>query len=216
MKTASPHTRGWTLPRRDLTRRVAGFPAHAGMDPGINHSPATSARLPRTRGDGPRAGSESRSSYSASPHTRGWTAAQRQVVDQILGFPAHAGMDLARGRSGVRAPRLPRTRGDGPDSRSLRAGRPAASPHTRGWTERSHGAPLGGEGFPAHAGMDPTPTAFRPGCRWLPRTRGDGPLMRARIGMQQAASPHTRGWTRGRPAGRGRRQGFPAHAGMDR
>ena len=91
---ASPHTRGWTpgphpgcgperLPR---TRgdgpmhhvagpgpSAAGFPAHAGMDPGRSGSSGCRSR--------------------ASPHTRGWTVRRRRLGHVRRGFPAHAGMD---------------------------------------------------------------------------------------------------------------------------
>ena len=33
---ASPHTRGWTRVTGDFRARSAGFPAHAGMDPGLS------------------------------------------------------------------------------------------------------------------------------------------------------------------------------------
>ena len=93
---ASPHTRGWTrgvLPRLP-TRR--GFPAHAGMDP--RHTPPRSRRsgLPRTRGDGPHAGISATCAPAASPHTRGWTPAERPRRAVHPGFPAHAGMDPLR------------------------------------------------------------------------------------------------------------------------
>ena len=89
------------------------------------------------------------------------------------------------------------------------------SPHTRGWT-RVHargGAPA--VGFPAHAGMDPSPAWPGPVAWRFPRTRGDGPR---RYGAKVAGdwvSPHTRGWTRTALSPTGCSGGFPAHAGMD-
>ena len=50
---ASPHTRGWTLGGAAAAQEVAGFPAHAGMDPASSTPALLSPRLPRTRGDGP-------------------------------------------------------------------------------------------------------------------------------------------------------------------
>ena len=212
---ASPHTRGWTRGDPDHGRGRGGFPAHAGMDPSRCRRSAASARLPRTRGDGPCARTSASSRSQASPHTRGWTPATRIAAFRPLGFPAHAGMDppTAAARRGPR--RLPRTRGDGPAMSTTTALRGSASPHTRGWTlERPRDA-LRIRGFPAHAGMDP---AARPTCapwRRLPRTRGDGPRSDVPRRVVGVASPHTRGWTVGRAAGDAVLEGFPAHAGMD-
>ena len=72
----SPHPRGWT--RHDLAARRlrVGFPAPAGMDrrgpPGVG----AGARIPRTRGDGPRRATPSASMALDSPHPRGWTLAE--------------------------------------------------------------------------------------------------------------------------------------------
>ena len=49
----------------------------------------------------------------------------------------------------------------------------------------------------------------------FPRTRGDGPAAGAGHVRGVPVSPHTRGWTRPRPAGPFACTGFPAHAGMD-
>ena len=49
----------------------------------------------------------------------------------------------------------------------------------------------------------------------VPRTRGDGPVRHAVIASMHPGSPHTRGWTFFLVRLRRRRQGFPAHAGMD-
>ena len=91
--TDSPHTRGWTRVHHAHWRPARGFPAHAGMD----RSPATpaslSARIPRTRGDGPSPRALPPSSSPDSPHTRGWTLAEAEQPGRDRGFPAHAGMD---------------------------------------------------------------------------------------------------------------------------
>ena len=90
-----------------------------------------------------------------------------------------------------------------------------ASPHTRGWTLRA--APVGHrlEGFPAHAGMDPTHAHDATPLRGLPRTRGDGPRSGRMPSAIDLASPHTRGWTAGARRPHRAARGFPAHAGMD-
>ena len=113
------------------------------------------------------------------------------------------------------AQRLPRTRGDGPDSASPSHALIRASPHTRGWTRRRLYRRRPRWGFPAHAGMDPSESAAGGGSRRLPRTRGDGPRPRGQKPKPSPASPHTRGWTRVAAAEPAGRLGFPAHAGMD-
>ena len=93
---ASPHTRGWT---RGIDGRAVlrgGFPAHAGMDPERPDSRLPPVRLPRTRGDGPWDPDAGRWLTWASPHTRGWTPADRHRPGGAGGFPAHAGMDRAK------------------------------------------------------------------------------------------------------------------------
>ena len=173
---ASPHTRGWT--RRYRARRAAG------------------EGFPRTRGDGPMAGSDGSHDLRASPHTRGWTLLWHTPMNAGEGFPAHAGMDRLRARPDHRGARLP--------------------PHTRGWTRIVQRLGAVQRGFPAHAGMDRIPTGRSSRRSRLPRTRGDGPSVALDVTPTVRASPHTRGWTRQHPALEGSEAGFPAHAGMDR
>ena len=174
-RAASPHTRGWTQIGQVGVRRALGFPAHAGMDRTRRPSRRSHRRLPRTRGDGPRYSRYAHCPAPASPHTRGWTLTSS--VDHGLhgGFPAHAGMDPSRTTQKGTSHRLPRTRGDGPTSRSKPYVVPVASPHTRGWTSEVGGQGRVIEGFPAHAGMDPGRRPSAAPHRGLPRTRGDGP-----------------------------------------
>ena len=49
----SPHPRGWTRNSPETPGSGDGFPAPAGMDPGSTCPASSSARIPRTRGDGP-------------------------------------------------------------------------------------------------------------------------------------------------------------------
>ena len=192
-----------------------GFPAHAGMDPVQAGNEHGAGRLPRTRGDGPPSSAASFASSSASPHTRGWTCAVGATRRPGRGFPAHAGMDQAHARGPAEYRRLPRTRGDGPDIMELLTHAEWASPHTRGWTRRLVNDQRVGQGFPAHAGMDPQVSPARRTPARLPRTRGDGPSSFFPREEARAASPHTRGWTRSAIRDSSRGRGFPAHAGMD-
>ena len=254
--TASPHTRGWTAGGLVRQWRGYGFPAHAGMDPADAVVRHRGHRLPRTRGDGPRATDPDPAGTPASPHTRGWTPFDdlihvprtgfpahagmdpgcrpptpsgtwlprtrgdgpqrvRQVDGPDAGFPAHAGMDRFDIARHGPATGLPRTRGDGPGHVGREDPAGVASPHTRGWTRRRP-IEVGRDcGFPAHAGMDPAIATWTSRTDGLPRTRGDGPLYTIDPATAQAASPHTRGWTRPPLSRGGARGGFPAHAGMD-
>ena len=212
---ASPHTRGWTLRTAQSCAGDDGFPAHAGMDPRCCPPRPAGTGLPRTRGDGPRSSISRRRATSASPHTRGWTGGQPLRAEGRRGFPAHAGMDPPRATRQTGAPRLPRTRGDGPAAADLDAALERASPHTRGWTRVDPRPRRPDVGFPAHAGMDPIACCGGASTTGLPRTRGDGPHRRRRHLGVDGASPHTRGWTRSGGGGVVPPAGFPAHAGMD-
>ena len=192
---ASPHTRGWTrsIPARRQSAR--GFPAHAGMDPGFTADVQPHQRLPRTRGDGPAKAKARTRKAKASPHTRGWTREIRIPGPGQVGFPAHAGMDPDRTSCRSTSDRLPRTRGDGPFTLDEAWSGGRASPHTRGWTFMTAAPAAPWRGFPAHAGMDPVSARLVRAAKWLPRTRGDGPVRNPSDVRLIAASPHTRGWT---------------------
>ena len=89
------------------------------------------------------------------------------------------------------------------------------SPPTRGWTPVEHLIIRRGDGFPAHAGMDPRAAIHWGRVEGFPRPRGDGPSATRPSTYSRMVSPPTRGWTRlvviqHRVGG-----GFPAHAGMD-
>ena len=193
--TASPRSRGWTPLRRWSAPIVPGFPALAGMDPRRHAPPSVCQGLPRARGDGPSAAACTTVGVSASPRSRGWTRWIVPITIGLVGFPALAGMDRARDapRGGRRG--LPRARGDGPRQGRRRLPPAPASPRSRGWTRRSDGGAGGLSGFPALAGMDPSPRCLQ-GChRRLPRARGDGPRRWATTRASQPASPRSRGWT---------------------
>ena len=165
------------------------------MDPRRSSGTGGLPGLPRTRGDGPGMSYFRNPAEQASPHTRGWTRPELHRHRLHPGFPAHAGMDPGTSRRRQSPRRLPRTRGDGPYIIQQRFLIRMASPHTRGWTRPQRPARLPGQGFPAHAGMDPRATRRSRSATRLPRTRGDGPDSFAFHDESDAASPHTRGWT---------------------
>ena len=90
---AAPPTRGWTLICYGLVVISNGCPAYAGMDPTSGVKAGLVERLPRLRGDGPRAVTELKDALAAAPPTRGWTRVLQQRRPFRSGCPAYAGMD---------------------------------------------------------------------------------------------------------------------------
>ena len=176
---ASPRTRGWTPSVLSRLKPERGFPAHAGMDPRSTFSRRAQERLPRARGDGPTSPHCEVEPVVASPRTRGWTRIVAGKHVFYTGFPAHAGMDPLKRPHECLGRWLPRARGDGPLRLATPSQNQAASPRTRGWTQRSGREVLNQWGFPAHAGMDQAHDADGRAGLGLPRARGDGPSVTA-------------------------------------
>ena len=172
----SPHPRGWTLFHSVDLFRLLGFPAPAGMDLIPSSCRRDSARIPRTRGDGPAGNDVACHLLADSPHPRGWTAFAPSCNASVTGFPAPAGMDPTRARCWCCRSRIPRTRGDGPEPTTPPDGLVQDSPHPRGWTPERCGSRSDRTGFPAPAGMDLAQEKLTLALRRIPRTRGDGPL----------------------------------------
>ena len=213
--TASPRPRGWTRGCGAMRGPRPGFPAPAGMDPLMVATKDAPSRLPRARGDGPRAVQVSGGDTAASPRPRGWTLPEVEGRASDAGFPAPAGMDPRRASQRHARARLPRARGDGPCSTPTGWRSRPASPRPRGWTRAGGRGPDHRAGFPAPAGMDPPCPARRRQGRRLPRARGDGPSECRPAPVHQSASPRPRGWTLHLMSPRHRCGGFPAPAGMD-
>ncbi len=156
---------------------VGMFSPHARGWPAFHHpTDANGYSSPRTRGDGPtsaavfvsgvvvlpaRAGmarirpSQQLGQQEFSPHARGWP-------EQLAGE-----LKTAQGS--------PRTRGDGPSSRSSISRQAPRSPRTRG---------------DGPTGLD---EVVQPNdCS--PRTRGDGPILVPAATPTTRFSPHARGW----------------------
>ena len=117
-------------------------------------------------------------------------------MSEVMGFPAHAGMDPTRSSRQLAAPVVsPPTRGWNPTAEWIRSSCLTVSPPTRGWTTAPRFPSPEMSGFPAHAGMDPARPRLSRCLDWFPRPRGDGPMK---------LPQHVVGDL-----------GFPAHAGMD-
>ncbi|ACL64142.1 conserved hypothetical protein [Anaeromyxobacter dehalogenans 2CP-1] len=212
---ASPRARGSTRAHHRGGRPRAGFPACAGIDPVEATVAAVTSRLPRVRGDRPRAEPGSFPDHWASPRARGSTRGEPAHRDDAHGFPACAGIDPPRSQGPGRRCRLPRVRGDRPGSHIRKALSDAASPRARGSTPVEQVAEVGGRGFPACAGIDPASTTPGRRRRRLPRVRGDRPVVDGRDRERIPASPRARGSTRPGRVLRAEVGGFPACAGID-
>ena len=173
--TAPPHPRGSTrLPGPDQVHH-GGSPASAGIDPRTGSSGSRQPRLPRIRGDRPRAAFREWIEDQAPPHPRGSTRAGKPSSGARPGSPASAGIDRRR-RVRSRSPtRLPRIRGDRPDQATVERIMSGAPPHPRGSTLGRVGIPAALVGSPASAGIDPGRAIFARVRRRLPRIRGDRP-----------------------------------------
>ena len=215
LRAAPPHPRGWTSHHPAELDEGRGSPAPAGMDLVRHELADAQAGLPRTRGDGPIFPPPGRASFPAPPHPRGWTPSSDRRDSCRGGSPAPAGMDPSARASAALAPRLPRTRGDGPRIGGVGAMPVAAPPHPRGWTPRVACRGPVCAGSPAPAGMDLSADQFETAFSRLPRTRGDGPRQRREAVPPVWAPPHPRGWTRTRHRSSPLRGGSPAPAGMD-
>ena len=186
------------------------------MDPRRRRPIRRIPRIPRARGDGPRARSAPRIAPVDSPRSRGWTRTAARRPPARGGFPALAGMDPGQSRTTESRTRIPRARGDGPLPGRCWGWRSRDSPRSRGWTreKRQRGRRL--MGFPALAGMDPATDLRGMVARGIPRARGDGPGQGPGDSHVPMDSPRSRGWTPIMMRDRAIANGFPALAGMDR
>ena len=172
--------------------------------------------FPRTRGDGPSPGGNYFEGVAVPPHPRGWSLSMTWRLFQNLGSPAPAGMVPKKDGFEIEGDWFPRTRGDGPPHAGGRALTRSVPPHPRGWSLgwRLHGSIC--RGSPAPAGMVPRSLPkWLAHCRF-PRTRGDGPHIRAALFAPERVPPHPRGWSQRRARSGCLSVGSPAPAGMVR
>ncbi len=192
--------------------------------------------IPHTRGDGPagaRTGREATGysphawgwtdgapgagrEHAYSPHAWGWTAVARRGVHTLCVFPTRVGMDRGVSHSARANPRIPHTRGDGPDSLVLGHVACPYSPHAWGWTAEHNQPCQQRHVFPTRVGMDRDNLPGGCRCRRIPHTRGDGPDPKRLFRQSPPYSPHAWGWTVRRPAEIVGGAVFPTRVGMDR
>ncbi len=200
---------------KDSARIEGGYPAYAGIDPGIFKPLHGTTGLPRIRGDRPFRRCGILVSPAATPHTRGSTLRLAFLEFLLEGYPAYAGIDQRRMKNPGGVRRLPRIRGDRPAYGLTPCRQTSATPHTRGSTYlRDLLYPLS-TGYPAYAGIDRIVPGNRPFFPGLPRIRGDRPPGGVRPKMYDEATPHTRGSTLRLSADAPCTRGYPAYAGID-
>ncbi len=151
----------------------------------------------------------------ATPHARGSTLVNLLCRKSAYGYPACAGIDLATRHLRRDGDGLPRMRGDRPSSLIVTDPSGTATPHARGSTHHAGAGQSQPPGYPACAGIDPAGKRPALYCRWLPRMRGDRPVLQALIPDVVWATPHARGSTLAFLASLRRHRGYPACAGID-
>jgi len=213
---ASPRSRGSAFDWRETAWVRAGFPALAGIGPGLTLSSRETSWLPRARGDRPWGRFLGIGIAEASPRSRGSARDVQRSRWRAAGFPALAGIGLFGAIIGEACRRLPRARGDRPLGLGQRILRLRASPRSRGSARDRPARVRGSAGFPALAGIGPPRRSARSTRTRLPRARGDRPMKLAELREMIRASPRSRGSARrARVHAQGAR-GFPALAGIGR
>jgi len=192
---ATPHARGSTCRHWLRTWLFTGYPACAGIDPTGQMTSMYPWRLPRMRGDRPFNRFRRNSLNPATPHARGSTSTAVLVSSGFLGYPACAGIDLVGVDDETGRMRLPRMRGDRPAVSFVASVSAGATPHARGSTQENPPRPDEPAGYPACAGIDLDQESKTAKTRWLPRMRGDRPVMGNGMGNGVSATPHARGST---------------------
>ena len=132
IKRFSPHTRGCFLSRMMMFPPWFVFPAHAGVFPASCCQHGRKLRFPRTRGGVSAADEKAVTADGFSPHTRGCFLSYNDIdiIDNV--FPAHAGVFLVAGDTGISPISFPRTRGGVSRSDEFFVWIEGFSPHTRG------------------------------------------------------------------------------------
>ena len=89
----SPHAWGWTGQTRNTNTSPPVFPTRVGMDRRTWTKRSGRARIPHTRGDGPRSSGRRSAESAYSPHAWGWTAQRVKPSAPERVFPTRVGMD---------------------------------------------------------------------------------------------------------------------------
>ena len=132
----SPHTRGCSpLMSFSLAPRLV-FPAYAGMFLRSLPTSVHGQSFPRIRGDVPLRHRRHLRTLEFSPHTRGCSWINSELIITAKVFPAYAGMFRSFAKSTAPLTRFPRIRGDVPFKVLIPNSFGMFSPHTRGCSLR--------------------------------------------------------------------------------
>ncbi len=194
---------------------VTASPAYAGIDPLRPRRLTLWCSLPRIRGDRPLVTVNGTEYIWPPPHTRGstwgfWCHAICQMAS-----PAYAGIDLSLGLKNGIILRLPRIRGDRPQTCHENNIPNPPPPHTRGSTILGKIPSYFLRASPAYAGIDLGLTITHVFLACLPRIRGDRPFYGLTSPNDSVPPPHTRGSTLVMDVQTGGEAASPAYAGID-
>ncbi len=190
---SSPHARGSSHLGRGAGGGDGVVPARAGIFPDRARDRRAGCRRPRTRGDLPFSAAPNAANTASSPHARGSSQRQRELVSADHVVPARAGIFLPYGVTENAPTRRPRTRGDLPVVHALILDTGASSPHARGSSVGQPGRSGVPAVVPARAGIFRRRTRGAIAGRSRPRTRGDLPCTARAHDAGSLSSPHARG-----------------------
>ena len=151
-----------------------------------------------------------------SPPAWGWSGCVHCSSSKRAVFPTRVGMVRGRGRRTARDRGFPHPRGDGPRTRGSWSCCYPFSPPAWGWSGSARQPGKQHLVFPTRVGMVRDHVK---GCRarpCFPHPRGDGPLLRCRLGAGLGFSPPAWGWSAFRPGGIIMPAVFPTRVGMVR
>jgi len=193
--SSTPHARGSTCLVCIHAQPQTVYPACAGIHPRPAPAAHTRLRLPRMRGDPPRAKKIIILLLESTPHARGSTSTSRPLGSGQKVYPACAGIHPDSSFGFDLCLCLPRMRGD-PPSKSLKTPDIGPStPHARGSTAEAETQAIQQYVYPACAGIHlaAVPKAAVAAC--LPRMRGDPPHPQWCRNRSFRSTPHARGST---------------------
>ncbi len=167
------------------------------------------------RGDRPTTAPIVFSTKKFTPHARGSTCPFFSLLIFWSVYPACAGID--RNSFFYLSPSLglPRMRGDRPTTAPIVFSTKKFTPHARGSTYTTATLFKRKCVYPACAGIDPNYSCHFPAPGCLPRMRGDRPLFYIAVADNDWFTPHARGSTYRKPAGKTLQNVYPACAGID-
>ena len=211
----TPHARGSTHYNFYDEQAQKVYPACAGIDLPYDKERVWRVSLPRMRGDRPLSAASVLVIFQFTPHARGSTLGKEGKGNSSSVYPACAGID--RNSSFYLSPSLglPRMRGDRPNTWIGVIAVGVFTPHARGSTVSDWSTSISRWVYPACAGIDleKVQTYEKENC--LPRMRGDRPRLDGKISFAFWFTPHARGSTYGTVAWHGKRDVYPACAGID-